>query len=147
MSMSPTVKQVERFIVTGFSVRTQNNDEMNEKTARLSGLWQQFYSSELAADARIFGVYSNYDSDASGFYTATVGIESSDKEDKYNRVTVQAGNYLVFQGVGPMPATVVETWKRIWAFFETNTEYQRNYISDFELYTEPNQVAIYIGLE
>jgi predicted transcriptional regulator YdeE len=58
MSISSTVKHVESFIVTGFSARTQNKDEFNEKTAKLPGLWQQFYTSELAANAKIFGVYS-----------------------------------------------------------------------------------------
>ena len=147
MSISPTVKQVESFIVTGFSVRTQNKDEFNEKTAKLPSLWQQFYTSELATNANIFGVYSNYDSDANGPYTVTAGVESSPAQAKLSEVTIQAGNYLVFEGTGPMPATVVETWKRVWIFFETNTEYRRNFISDFEAYSGSDQVAIYIGLE
>lgn len=50
------------------------------------------------------------------------------------------------QGIGPMPATVVETWKQVWAFFETNTEHQRNFFSNFEVYSGSDQVAIYIGL-
>lgn len=60
---------------------------------------------------------------------------------------MQGGNYLVFHGTGPMPAMVVETWKRVWEFFETNTEYRRNFISDFEAYSGPDQIAIYIGLK
>lgn len=147
MSTSPTVKQVESFIVTGLSVRTQNKDEFNEKTAKLPNLWQQFYTSDLAANANIFGVYSNYDSDASGYYTVTVGIDSSHVQTELKAVTIQAGNYLVFQGTGPMPAVLVETWKRVWEFFETSTEYRRNFISDFEAYNGSEQVAIYIGLE
>lgn len=147
MSISPIVKQVESFIVTGFSVRTQNKDEFNEKAAKLPDLWQQFYTSDLAANANIFGVYSNYDSDASGYYTVTVGIDSFHVQTELKAVTIQAGNYLVFQGTGPMPAVVVETWKRVWEFFETSTEYRRNFISDFEAYSGSEQVAIYIGLE
>ena len=148
MSIQPTMKQVESFIVTGFSVRTQNSDEFNEKTAKLPSLWQQFYTSELAAtNANIFGVYSNYDSDANGPYTVTVCVESDYAQTQLTSVTIQAGNYLVFQGTGPMPATVIETWKQVWAFFETSTEHRRNFISDFESYSGPDQVAIYIGLE
>lgn len=146
MSIQPIIKQVESSIVTGFSVRTQNSDEFNEKTAKLPCLWQQFYTSELATNANIFSVYSNYDSDANGSYTVTVGVKSDHAQTQLSSVTVQAGNYLVFQGTGPMPATVVETWKRVWAFFETKTGHQRNFISDFEAYTGPDQVAIYIGL-
>lgn len=58
----------------------------------------------------------------------------------------QAGNYLVFQGTGPMPMTVIETWTQVWAYFESNTEHQRNFISDFECYSGPDQMDIYIGL-
>lgn len=147
MSLSPIVKQVESFIVTGFSIRTQNKDEFNEETAKLPNLWQQFYASDLATNAHIYGVYSNYDSDANGFYRVTAGVESSDASAKLSTVTIQDGNYLVFQSTGPMPTVVVKTWKRVWEFFETNTEYRRNFISDFEAYSSSDQVAIYIGLE
>lgn len=147
MSMQPTVKEVESFIVTGFCVRTQNSDEFNEETAKIPSLWQQFYTSELAINANIFGVYSNYDSGANAPYTLTVGVKCDHTETKLSSVAIKAGHYLVFPGTGPMPATVVETWKQVWAFFETNTEYQRIFISDFEDYSSPDQVAIYIGLK
>jgi predicted transcriptional regulator YdeE len=147
MSTPPKLTQVERFVVTGFSVRTQNKDEFNEKTAQLPNLWQQFYSSPLALNETVYGVYSNYDSDAHGFYTVTAGVESTEEQSPLSAVTVQAGNYLMFEGTGPMPATVVETWKRVWAFFESNTEYRRHFISDFEAYTGALEVAIYIGVE
>lgn len=147
MPVSPPVKHVDNFLVTGFSVRTQNKDEFNEKTAKLPNLWQQFYASELATKATVYGVYSNYDSDANEFYTVTAGVESSHSKMELSAVTVQTGNYLVFQGTGPMPAAVIETWKRVWAFFEINTEYSRNFTSDFEAYRGFDQVAIYIGLK
>lgn len=147
MSISPAVRYVDSFIVTGLSVRTQNSDEFHEKTAKLPSLWLQFYASELATNANIFGVYSNYDSDADGPYTATVGVKSSHAQTQLSSVTIQAGNYLGFQGTGPMPAAVVETWKRVWMFFEINTTYRRNFISDFEAYRGSDQVTIYIGLE
>ena len=143
----PAMKYVESFIVSGLSVRTQNSDEFDEKTAKLPSLWQQFYTSELATNANIFGVYSNYDSDANGPYTVTVGVKSSHAQTQLSSVTIQAGNYLVFQSTGPMPATVVETWQRVWAFFETNSEHRRNFISDFEAYSGSDQVTIYIGLD
>ncbi len=52
-----------------------------------------------------------------------------------------------FTGTGPMPSTVVETWKQIWDYFETESEYQRSFISDFEAYSGSDKVAIYIGIE
>lgn len=147
MSNAPVVNHVEGFIVSGVSVRTQNSDEFNEKSAKIPALWQQFYTSELATNANIFGVYSNYASDANGQYTVTVGVESEQVQSQWSSVTIQEGNYLVFQGKGPMPATVIDTWKRVWEFFETPTEHRRNFISDFEAYNGSEQVTIYIGLK
>lgn len=147
MSIQPMIKKVENFIVTGFSVNTQNKAEFNEETAKIPSLWQQFYRSELATHTNVFGVYSNYGSDANGHYTVTVGVESDKAQTQLSSIIVQAGNYLMFQGTGPMPATVIETWKQVWTFFETNTVHQRNYVSDFEAYSSPEHVAIYIGLE
>ena len=147
MSILPAVKSVESFQVTGWCVRTQNQDEFNEKTAKIPSLWQKFYTSHLATKAPIFGVYSNYDSDVNGFYTITVGVESSSNQPELSAVTIQAGNYLVFQGTGPMPMTVIDTWKQVWTFFTTNTEYKRHFNSDFEVYTGPDQVMIYIGIK
>ena len=147
MSIQPIVKQVESFIVAGLSVRTQNSDEFNEKTAKLPSLWQQFYTSELATNANIFGVYSDYESDANGLYTTTVGVRDNTERTKLTTVTVQAGNYLVFEGAGPMPSTLVKTWKQVWNYFEIENNYQRCFISDFEAYSGSDEVAIYIGVK
>lgn len=146
-STSPTIKYIENFIVIGLSVRTQNSDEFNEKKAKLPNIWQQFYSSDLVPNAHIFGVYSDYESDAHGLYTVTVGIASDEPQTKFSSIKVQAGNYLVFQGKGSMPSTVIETWKRVWNYFEETNAYHRNFISDFEAYSGSDEVAIYIGIK
>ena len=146
-SQPPTLKYVEGFTVTGLSTKTQNTHEFNEKTAKLPSLWQQFYSSDLAANANIFEVYSDYESDANGFFTVTVGVTDDSELAEFGSVKIQAGNYLVFQGTGPMPSTVVETWKQIWDYFEAESNYQRSFISDFEAYSGSDKVAIYIGIK
>ncbi len=146
-SIRPTLKYVEHFTVTGLSTKTQNTDEFNEKTAKLPGLWQQFYASHLSTNANIFEVYSNYESDANGFYTVTVGINDDNKQAEFVTAHIPAGNYLVFQGEGPMPATVVAIWKQIWNYFETESNHKRSFISDFEAYSGPDNVAIYIGIK
>lgn len=146
-SISPTAKYVESFQVSGLSVRTKNSDEFNEQTAKIPNLWQQFSTSGLVGNGSVYGVYSDFDSDANGPYTLTVGITSNEAQTQLSSVTIQAGNYLVFQNNGPMPAAVIETWKQIWNYFEINSEYQRCYISDFEAYTGPDQVSVYIGIK
>lgn len=145
-SISPLLKQVESFTVTGLNTRTQNSDEFNEKTAKLPKLWQTFYSSHLATNGDIFGVYSDYASNANGLYTVTVGTTTANTQDKLNSVTIYSGNYLVFQGKGPMPSTVIETWKRVWDYFAVDHQYQRSYMTDFEVYRNGDEVDIYIGV-
>ncbi len=147
-SIPPILKYLEGFTVTGLSTQTQNSNEFNEKTARLPSLWQQFYSSNLADNANLFEVYSDYESDANGLYTVTLGItDNSDHTGaEFVSVKIPAGNYLVFQGEGPMPSTVVETWKQIWDYFNVKSNYQRSFISDFEAYIGADKVAIYIGI-
>lgn len=146
-SISPILKHVENFKVIGLSIRTQNSDEFDEKTAKLPTLWQEFYSNSLATDANIFGVYSDYASDVNGVYTVTVGTTSSNNtQNKLSSVTIQTGNYLVFQGKGPMSSTVIEIWQRVWDYFAAEAQYQRSYKTDFEVYSNGDEVDIYIGI-
>ncbi len=146
-SIPPIIKYIEGFIVAGFSVRTQNSNEFNEDTAKLPKLWQQLYSSNLIANANIYGVYSNYESDASGCYTVTAGIASDDATSSLSSVVIHPGTYLAFSGKGPMPDVVIGLWKQIWGYFENKNEYSRNYLSDFEFYNGSEQVTVYIGIK
>lgn len=143
--MQPTLKHVEEFTVSGFSTRTQNRDEFNADTAKIPHLWQQFHTEGLGYKGKAFGIYADYESDDKGHYTVTAGIASHENQGPI--VTIPAGNYLAFTGKGPMPLTVIETWKRIWNYFSTPNNYQRAYQSDFESYESAEEVIIYIGVK
>ncbi len=142
---SPKLKQVEGFTVTGFHIRTKNTDEFNPATAKIPTLWQQFAASDFADQGTVFSVYSDYASDVHDFYTVTVGIAA--QKDHDNSVQIKTGNYLVFSGKGPMPETVISTWQQVWQYFESHTEHQRNYVSDFEQYQSADEIEIYIGVK
>ena len=144
--IDPIMKHVDSFTVTGLTVRTQNSDEFNQETAKLPNLWQQFYASNPIPNTPIFGVYSGYESDANGFYNATVGNNNDNQRDELSTVKINSGNYLVFQGKGQMPQTVIETWKRVWDYFAVENSYQRCFMTDFEEYENSDEVAIYIGV-
>lgn len=146
MLIMPAMKRVNGFSVSGVSVRTKNRDEGDVQTAKLPGLWQQFYAGTPSTKATVFGVYSDYESDVNGFYTVTAGVLSCHSQTEFSTVSIQPGHYLVFHGAGPMPVAVVQTWTLVWEFFEKNRQYHRSYISDFEAYSGSNQVAVYIGL-
>ncbi|KTD39141.1 Transcription activator [Legionella nautarum] len=154
MSFSePKLAILDSFIVSGLSVRTKNSEEFNQSTAKLPRLWEDFGAvvipklADSKESSEVFGVYSDYDSDATGYYKVTVGIPLRTRQtlSEFSTVTIQAGKYLVFSGKGVMPQTVIETWLRIWSFFESRLEYTRNFISDFELY-RGDEIDIYIGV-
>lgn len=145
-SIQPTLKHVERFTVTGFTVKTQNSDEFNEQKAKLPILWHQFYAHNLITDAAIFGVYSDYESNENGFYNVTVGGICDSTQLELVDINIHPGSYLVFQAKGEMPLTVIETWKRVWDYFAEESPYQRSFMTDFEMYTGSDEVAIYIGV-
>lgn len=139
----PTLKFQDSFNVSGISIQTQNKDEFDEKTAKLPKLWQAFYSTNPALNTPVFGVYSNYESDANGLYTVTVGVVS---DTELNAIKINAGNYLVFEGKGAMPLAVIEVWKRVWDYFTQDCAHKRCFMTDFEVYNG-DEVAIYIGIK
>lgn len=146
-AIHPIMKHVDSFTVTGLAVRTQNSDEFNQETARLPNLWQRFYATNPIPNTTIFGVYSNYESDVNGLYNVTVGNSNNNQSDELSAVKINSGNYLIFQGKGSMPQTVIETWKRAWDYFAVESPYQRCFMTDFEEYKNSDEVAIYIGVK
>ena len=143
----PTMKHIDSFTVTGLTVRTKNSDEFNQETAKLPNLWEQFYVNNPTPNTTIFGVYSDYESDANGFYNVTVGATNDNQSAELNAVKINSGNYLVFQTKGPMPQAVIETWERIWDYFTEESAHQRCFMTDFEAYSNGDEVAIYIGVK
>jgi predicted transcriptional regulator YdeE len=151
----PKIQEVKEFTVAGVSVRTINDDEFNPQKAKLPKLWDNFLGSGLAEkipnrlpETPVFGVYSNYDSDATGFYTVTAGVNiiPESNNENWDTLIIQSGTYLVFEAIGIIPQIVINTWNQIWLYFENNPKYRRNFISDFEMYLGTEEIAIYIGV-
>ena len=152
--MQPTITEVHPFTVSGISVRTINSDEAQPLTAKLPSLWGLFYNQGLAGkfpnkldDSSVYGVYSEYESDASGHYRTTAGVRVSKASADFDSIEIRGGQYLVFTANGAMPQIVVDTWVTIWSFFETSKDYRRCFTTDFEKYLGPNEVAIHIAVE
>jgi predicted transcriptional regulator YdeE len=149
--MEPIRQHHGAFQVAGLTARTTNREENEPATARIEGLWNRFFAEETyrstphrTEDARIFGVYSGYESDADGPFDVTVGVAVSHAAGE--AATIEAGDYLVFTTQGEMPAMVIDAWQRIWQYFEANPTIARRYRSDFEAYDGPDKVAIHIGV-
>lgn len=149
------IKTVTEKVISGISIRTNNANEMNPETASIAGLYQDF-DNNIAVDyengARVYGVYYDYESDASGDFSVLAGadrIKSSIIE--LEQVTIQAGNYLLFKGEaeeqGEMPQAVIATWMKVWNYFSNaDCAHQRAYKTDFEHYISATNVHIYIGI-
>ncbi len=151
--MEPKIAHISRFLVSGLTVRTINRDEFNEETAKIPGLWAQFFASGTAdkipqrlPDTPIVGVYSTYDSDLTSFYNVTAGVSVATLNPDFSSIEVQKGKYLVFEANGPIPTALFQAWSSIWAYFEQHPHVQRSYLTDFELYSGPEEVQIHIGV-
>ena len=143
----------------GLEVRTTNALESNIATAKISALWQDFFSRNLlqqipqqVPSGKLYGLYTRFASDYRGEFSVVIGAEvfpDAIAPPGLTQVQSSASKYLVFSGTGDMPQTVLDTWQQIWAYFsDPACPYQRRYQTDFESYdgTRPNTIEIYIGV-
>ncbi|MET3132096.1 putative transcriptional regulator YdeE [Oxalobacteraceae bacterium GrIS 1.11] len=151
--MEAKTTHIAAFFVSGLSVRTMNRDEFNQEIAKIPGLWAQFVSSKLAdtipgrlPETPIYGVYSHYDSDATGFYDVTAGVAVGALAPDFAGVEIAEGEYLVFDAMGPMPAALIQAWDGIWKYFEQHPQVRRSFLTDFEAYCGAEKVQIHIGI-
>ncbi len=138
-------------MISGITVTTNNENEMNEESAKIPTLWDDYseknvYSAthDKANNSSMYGVYSNYASDVNGNYDVTVGVEVTKNK---KAIVIEDEKYLVFKKEGELPQVVIDTWKEIWDYFENNDEFKRKYSIDFEHYTKEDEIEIYISIE
>lgn len=147
------ILKIESINIVGISVRTTNEGEMNEGTAKIPEMWGEFYSQILNQQVQgqiIYGVYSEYETDVNGKYTVTAGVEQTGKltgTGKLSEVKIEAGEYMVFEGKGDISTVVLETWGKVWEYFSSKkAPYLRRFTTDFEKYISSNQVEIHIAV-
>ena len=121
--------------VAGIAVRTTNQDGKSE--ADIGGLWTKFTTENMAGqiEARlsddIYCVYTDYENDHTGWYTAVLGCEVSGPDDGNGMFTalIPKGSYRVYKPKGKFPDCVANTWRQIW-----EDEAPRSYIADYDRY-------------
>ena len=145
------VTRIKKLMISGISVVTNNEFEMSEENGKIAGLWEEYFQKDIykktfdkANSDFMYGVYSNYESDASGNYKVTVGVEVTKPK---NAIVIEDKKYLVFSKQGELPMVVVELWEEIWAYFEKNSEYVRAFEIDFEKYAKEDEVEIYVSIK
>ena len=141
--------------VIGIECRTSNAPEDGPQD--IPRLWAQFYSEDIInkipnkASKDVVALYCDYEGDFTSAYSLVIGcpVTSANNipEDMVAKI-VPAGSYAVFRAVGEYPASLIETWGRIW-----QTNLKRTYTGDYEYYGEkfssgtPQEVEIFIAIE
>jgi predicted transcriptional regulator YdeE len=138
--------------VAGVAARTSNERERDPSTAVLPDLWARFAASPAPSSGPVrpvYGVYTEYDSDVDGDYTALIGREGAPTRPAERMVTLPAGSYLVFTSAGEMPAAVIAGWQEVWAYFERPDAPARAYTADFEYHdpAHPSTVRIHVAVD
>ncbi len=148
-----TIIQFDGKKITGLSIRTSNANEMNPALAKIAALYQAF-DKKMTVDykngARVYGVYYNYESDASGEYSVMAGTDQPGETsgDGIETLIIPHGPYMVFAARGDMPQVVIDTWGKIWRYFSAEgVGHQRAYTKDFEFYKNQQEIEIHIAIK
>ncbi|WP_404811570.1 GyrI-like domain-containing protein [Capnocytophaga canimorsus] len=130
------------FKIIGIAVRTTNAN--GQAATDLGKLWGQFMSDTISKisntiSEEIIAIYTDYESDYQGAYTAIIGKKVSSLDEIPNGMIGRefpATKFQKFIAKGEMPNAVMQTWKTIW---EQDATLHRAYHYDFEVYGEKSQ--------
>jgi len=142
------------FFLLGISVKTTNKDGQSAKD--IGGLWTRFTTENLIEQITdrvsddMYCVYTDYETDYTGPYTAVLGCRVSSLNGitgGFTGITVPAGEYLVYYLEGQFPANIGAAWQQIWA-----SDIDRKYAADYDIYKagaksfEETEARIYVGV-
>ena len=116
--------------ITGKKIRTNNN-----KIDEIISLWKEVPTLGLSGD--IYAVYYNYESDFNGDFDFLIGSENNVSKDFAD---IKEGKYMIW--TADSQDAVGSAWQKIW-----NTELDRAYESDFEVYSQDGSIKIFIGIK
>ena len=129
---------LEAFYVIGISVRTTN---VNNKALKDIGeLFGNFASQNIKEtipnkiSEDIYCVYTDYESDFNGPYTAIVGCKVSTLNvipTGLTGKTIPDSKYQVYRSTGNLSISLANTWEEIWS-----ADLNRRYSADFDIYGE-----------
>ncbi len=163
-TVTPRIVEAKPFQMVGITVSTNNAKEAGPDGV-IGKEWHRFMQEGLLnkipsrVDQSIIAAYTDFTSDAHGEYTFVLGAKVQPTPvpkipEGMIVKSVPGGKYAVFTTPrGPVAKVVPETWKQIWAYYESPQHGQRAYATDYEIYdsraADRNnaQVDIYVGLK
>jgi predicted transcriptional regulator YdeE len=120
--------------VAGLTFRTKNTLEENPTTGWIAKTWARLR--EMKNPNPPAAVYTDYEGDWQGFFTAVAGFTRNSAND-FNAgevlTKVPAGRYAKFTNTGKLPDCVIDAWKAVWQA-EKEGSLKRAYTTDFETY-------------
>jgi predicted transcriptional regulator YdeE len=143
------------FFLEGISVRTTNQNGQSQKD--IGALWTRFMNDNLLQkiEDRVsddtYCVYTDYETDHTGFYIAFIGCKINSLANitgGFTGIIMPAGKYQVYSLSGKFPENVHAAWQEIW-----NSDVERRYTADFDLYSanaksfEKTEAKIYVAVK
>jgi len=139
--------------IYGLSTRTDNATEMKVNTGKIPALWQHFDQSvpvNYKDGERVYGVYSDYESDHTGKFNVLAGFDGAVLPTNVNleKIIIPEAKYLVFVHKGEMPQIAIDAWTQVWNYFSADeAKFQRLYTTDFEYYANGNEIEVHIAVK
>lgn len=138
---SPEIVEVPALRVVGASIRTSNQAQMEAEPGQgpIGQLWQTFADLEVGkrvpnphVSGEVVAIYHDYESDASGDYTLTIGLRVTSLHQVpkgLEGIEVPFQRYARFPVEGPPDTAIPETWRAV-----QETDLDRACTFDLEIY-------------
>lgn len=139
MQETNNTKSIEKFYIVGISTRTTNKDGQSAKD--IEALWTKFWGDDIQKQIpnkisdEIYAVYTDYETDFTGYYTTIIGLHVSSLNDipkDFVGIIIETSIYQKFVSKGKMPEAVFNTWLEIWG--NENLNLKRDYKADFTIH-------------
>jgi predicted transcriptional regulator YdeE len=136
--------------VVGIQTRTTFHEQRHFED--LKNLWAEFLSNNLMHKIphrqgnQIIAIYTDYENEDRGEYTAILGAPVDKIEDApapFTAVIIPAGYYQTFVIESIDALAVKKAWQAVWD--RPRDKLNRNFLVDFDLYAE-NSVTLYVGV-
>ena len=146
---------IKGFFLAGIPVRTTNQNGQSAKD--IGELWGRFIEDNVLMQIEdrltdeIYCVYTDYETDYTGFYTAVLCCKVSSLDNRPEgliSLTVPPANYVKYLAKGRLPDCVAEAWQQVWG-----SSLNRAYIADFDVWgakaqnPEDAEVEVYVGVK
>jgi predicted transcriptional regulator YdeE len=135
--MKTEIIEQESFYIVGISVRTSNQNGRSKSD--IDELWFKFMDDNLIKQIPdrvsddVYCVYTDYETDHTGEYTAVLGCKVNaltNTNNNFTTVSISAGKYQVYSLKSKLSEVISAAWQQIW-----KSDINRKYTADFDLYS------------